>query len=121
MTVLARFDGQDTEGGAVWYEKGMEWAVANSVSDGSNPNHAVTREQTAAMLWRYAGCPATEGSLSGFMDAGSTSEYAVDAVCWTVSAGIIGGTGTGVLAPQDNAARAQVAAILMRFVENLMK
>ena len=121
MTVLARFDGQDTEGGAVWYEKGMEWAVANSVSDGSNPNHAVTREQTAAMLWRYAGCPAAEGSLSGFMDAGSTSEYAVDAICWTVSAGIIGGTGTGVLAPQDNAARAQVAAILMRFVENLVK
>ena len=55
------------------------------------------------------------------MDAGSTSEYAFDAICWTVSAGIIGGTGTGVLAPQDNAARAQVAAILMRFVENLVK
>lgn len=55
MTVLARFDGQDTTGGAVWYEKAMEWARENGISDGSDPDGSITREQLASMLWRYAG------------------------------------------------------------------
>ena len=58
MTVLARFDGQDTTGGAVWYEKAMEWAREHGVSDGSDPEGSITREQLATMLWRYAGSPA---------------------------------------------------------------
>lgn len=121
MTVLARFDGEDTAGGSVWYEKGMAWAVANGVSDGSNPNGSITREQFATMLWRYAGSPAAGGSLTGFSDAGSVSGYATDAMRWAVSTGIISGMGNGLLAPQGNATRAQVAAILMRFTENLTK
>ena len=121
MTVLARFDGHDTSGGAIWYEKGMEWAKANGVSDGSDPNGSITREQLAAMLWRYAGSPAVGGSLTGFSDAGSVSSYATDAMRWAVSTGIIGGMGSGTLAPQGNATRAQVATILMRFTENLTK
>ena len=60
MTVLARFDGQDTTGGAVWYEKAMEWAREHGVSDGSDPEGSITREQLATMLWRYAGSPAGE-------------------------------------------------------------
>lgn len=121
MTVLARFDGHDTSGGAIWYEKGMEWAKANGVSDGSNPNGSITREQLAAMLWRYAGRPAVSGSLASFTDAGRVSSYATDAMRWAVSTGIIGGMGNGTLAPQGKATRAQVATILMRFTENLTK
>ncbi|PWM51309.1 MAG: hypothetical protein DBX60_07210 [Bacillota bacterium] len=121
MTVLARFDGHDTAGGSVWYEKGMAWAVANGVSDGSNPNGSITREQFATMLWRYAGSPAVSGSLTSFSDHAKVSGYATDAMRWAVSTGIIGGMGDGTLAPQGNATRAQVATMLMRFVENLTK
>lgn len=121
MTVLARFDGQDTTGGAVWYEKAMAWARENGISDGSNPNGSITREQLATMLWRYAGSPAGDGSLSAFGDSASVNGYAVDAMRWAVGEGLISGTGAGLLAPQGNATRAQVATILMRFVENLTK
>lgn len=121
MTVLARFDGEDTTGGSVWYERGMAWAVANGVSDGSNPNASITREQFATMLWRYMGGPAASGSLTRFTDHASVSSYAIDAMRWAVSNGIINGMGDGTLAPQGNATRAQVATMLMRFVENLTK
>lgn len=119
MTVLARFDGEDTTGGSVWYEKGMAWAVHSGVSDGSNPGGSITREQLATMLYRYAGSPAVDGSLADFPDADSVSDYAVDAMCWAVSTGIIGGMGDGTLNPQGSATRAQVAAILMRYVRSL--
>ena len=122
MTVLARFDGQDTTGGAVWYEKAMAWARENGISDGSNPNGSITREQLATMLWRYAGSPAGNGSAIGrFTDSGKVSSYAVEAMNWAVGTGLIGGMGDGTLAPQGSATRAQVATILMRFVENLTK
>ena len=57
MTVLARYAGESTEGGTVWYEKGMNWAKNKGISDGSAPNRNITREQLAAMLYRYAGEP----------------------------------------------------------------
>lgn len=122
MTVLARFDGQDTTGGAVWYEKAMAWARENGISDGSNPDGSITREQLATMLWRYAGSPAGDGSAIGrFTDSGKVSSYAVEAMNWAVGTGLFGGMGDGTLAPQGSATRAQVATILMRFVENLTK
>lgn len=121
MTVLARFDGQDTTGGAVWYEKAMAWAKENGISDGSNPDGNITREQFATMLWRYAGSPAGDGTLSSFGDSASVNGYAVDAMRWAVSTGIISGMSDGTLAPQSSATRAQVATMLMRFVENLTK
>lgn len=121
MTVLARFDGQDTTGGSVWYEKGMEWAKRNGVSDGSNPNGNITREQLATMLWRYAGSPVVEGGMDRFPDADKVSDYASEAMCWAVENGLISGMGDGTLNPQGNATRAQLAAILMRYCENLMK
>ena len=121
MTVLARFDGQDTTGGAVWYEKAMAWAQENGISDGSNPNGSITREQLATMLWRYAGSPIGDGSLSSFGDSASVNGYAVEAMRWAVGEGLISGTDAGLLAPQGNATRAQVATILMRFVESLTK
>lgn len=121
MTVLARFDGQDTTGGAVWYEKAMEWARENGISDGSDPDGSITREQLATMLWRYAGSPAGGGSLSSFGDSASVSAYALEAVRWAVGEGLISGTDAGLLDPQGSATRAQVATILMRFVESLTK
>ena len=121
MTVLARFDGQDTTGGAVWYEKAMEWARENGISDGSDPDGSITREQLATMLWRYAGSPAGGSSLSSFGDSASVSAYALEAVRWAVGEGLISGTDAGLLAPQGSATRAQVATILMRFVESLTK
>ena len=116
MTVLARYAGEDTTGGATWYEKGMNWAKAKGVSDGTNPNADITREQLVTMLYRYAGSPATNGSLDNFSDASTVSSYAVNAMQWAVANGIVNGS-NGKLNPQKNATRAQVAAILMRFCE----
>ena len=116
MTVLARYAGEDTTGGAIWYEKGMNWAKAKGVSDGTNPEVNITREQLVTMLYRYAGSPAANGSLDNFSDAASVSSYAVNAMQWAVANGIVNGS-NGKLNPQNNATRAQVAAILMRFCE----
>ena len=116
MTVLARYAGEDTTGGAAWYEKGMNWAKAKGVSDGTNPNADITREQLVTMLYRYAGTPTANGSLSDFSDAASVSSYAANAMQWAVANGIVNGS-NGKLNPQNNATRAEVAAILMRFCE----
>ena len=116
MTVLARYAGEDTTGGATWYEKSMEWAKATGVSDGTNPNANITREQLVTMLYRYAGSPKADGKLDSFSDAASVSTYAADAMQWAVANGIVNGS-NGKLNPQNNATRAQVAAILMRFCE----
>ena len=116
MTVLARYAGEDTTGGATWYEKGMEWAKAKGVSDGTNPNANITREQLVTMLYRYAGSPKADGKLDSFSDAASVSTYAADAMQWAVSNGIVNGS-NGKLNPRNNATRAEVAAILMRFCE----
>ena len=116
MTVLARYAGEDTTGGAIWYEKGMNWAKAKGVSDGTNPEVNITREQLVTMLYRYAGSPAANGSLDNFSDAASVSSYAVNAMQWAVANGIVNGS-NGKLNPKNNATRAEVAAILMRFCE----
>ena len=116
MTVLARYAGEDTTGGATWYEKGMEWAKAKGVSDGTNPNANITREQLVTMMYRYAGSPKADGKLDSFSDAASVSTYAADAMQWAVANGIVNGWNSK-LNPQNNATRAEVAAILMRFCE----
>ena len=116
MTVLARYAGEDTTGGATWYERGMEWAKAKGVSDGTNPNANITREQLVTMMYRYAGSPKADGKLDSFSDAASVSTYAASAMQWAVANGIVNGS-NGKLNPQNNATRAEVAAILMRFCE----
>ena len=116
ITVLARYAGEDTTGGATWYEKSMEWAKAKGVSDGTNPNANITREQLVTMMYRYAGSPKADGKLDSFSDAASVSTYAADAMQWAVANGIVNGS-NGKLNPQNNATRAEVAAILMRFCE----
>jgi hypothetical protein len=115
MTVLARFEGVDTELGATWYEAGMNWAVENEISDGSDPNGSITREQLATMLYRYAGSPKVDGTITGFTDSHEISSYASDAMIWAISQGIITGNTRGELNPTATATRAQVATMMMRF------
>lgn len=115
-TMLARLNGADTGGGAIWYEKGMEWAKEKGVSDGSNPNGAITREQLVTMLYRYKGSPAVVGSIDAFTDARAINAWAMDAMRWAVATGIVEGY-NGAINPSGNAARAEVAALLMRFCE----
>ena len=115
MTVLARYAGESTEGGTVWYEKGMNWAKNKGISDGSAPNRNITREQLAAMLYRYAGEPDGAADLSAYTDAGAVSTYAEKAVQWCVKNGILTGKTSSTLAPKATATRAECAAMLQRF------
>ena len=116
-TMLARFDGVDTEGGANWYAKAQEWATATGVSDGENPTGEVTREQLITMLWRYAGSPTYTADLSGYVDTADISSWAEQAMCWAVATGVIEGDENSALTPKADTTRAQAAAMLMRFIE----
>ena len=116
-TVLARLAGANTEVGAKWYDKGTEWAVQRGISDGTNPTAPVTREQLAAMLYRFAGAPAVSGALS-FNDASAVSEYARSALLWATQNGILNGVGGSLAAPTAHAERAQVAAMLARYLRS---
>ena len=124
MTVIARYAGEDTTGSNPWYQKSMEWAKANGVSDGTAPNANITREQLVTMLYRYAKSTGKDVSVGkdtnilSYADATTVSEYAVPAMQWACGAGIVNGA-NGKLNPQNNATRAEVAAILMRFCENI--
>ena len=118
VTVLARYAGANTEGGEAWYDKGLDWAKENNVSDGSDPTGKLTREQMAVMLYRYAGSPDIGGQELNFPDARNVSDFAADAMNWAVESGLINGM-DGNLNPQGYATRAQLAAILMRFCQNV--
>jgi hypothetical protein len=115
MTVLARLDGQTAQATS----QGMAWAVEKGISDGSNPGGSILRQQLAVMLYRYAGSPATDGSIAAFPDAGNVSDYANAAMKWAVDNGIIGGTTDGRLNPTGLATRAQVAAMVARYVAKI--
>lgn len=119
-TVLARFAGVDTtpKAGQKWYEVGTEWAKANGISDGTNPEASVTREQLATLLYRFSGSPAVSGSLN-FTDAREVRDYAQNALLWATQNGIINGVGGGRIAPGTDAQRAQVAAMMARYLKNL--
>ena len=115
MTILARMDGVDTTGSDPWYQKGMEWAIAEGVSDGTNPEGTITREQLAVMLYRYSDSPEVSDDALTFSDADAVSDWAVDGVRWAVSNGILSGKGNNTLDPQGNATRAEVAQMLYNF------
>ena len=116
-TMLARFDGVDTEGGNSWYAKAQEWATATGVSDGENPTGEVTREQLITMLWRYAGSPTYTADLSSYVDTADISSWAQQAMCWAVATGVIEGDENAALTPKADTTRAQAAAMLMRAIE----
>ena len=118
VTVLARLEDVDTTDGSTWYEAGQQWAMENGISDGTNMEGYLTREQLAAMLYRYAGSPAVSGRLSDYPDAEQVSDWARDAMLWATENGIINGIG-GKLSPASGATRAQLATMLMRFAARL--
>ena len=121
MTILARMDGQDVTGGSTWYEKAMNWAKANGVSDGTMPEVNITREQLATMLYSYAKLKGMNTipngmALSKFSDADSISTWASEAVSWAAYSGIISGRSNGTVDPQAGATRAEMAVMLQQFV-----
>ena len=120
-TVLAKVDGQTLASGNPWYSAAQSWAIKAGVSDGTNPNGSITREQLAQMLYRLAGAASTStASLSSFSDGGKVSSWAQNAMAWAVDNSILSGRSGGVLDPQGNATRAEVAAMLRQYVENVL-
>ena len=115
-TIIARTEGVDTDGGATWYAKAQDWVVGKGISDGTEPNAPITREQLVTMLWRLAGEPAL-GSGINAPDAGSVSSWAQQAMSWAVYIGLVEGDENGAVTPAATATRAQAAAIFMRYLE----
>lgn len=117
LTILARHDGVHTKG-TPWYQAGCDWAAKNGISDGENPEEAISREEFALILYRYAqylGKQAIErADLSRYTDAGAVSETALPAVQWAAAEAILRGDNFR-LNPQDGATRAEAAAMLHRF------
>ena len=111
--ILARLDGVEVSGDN-WMTTAQEWAVRSGVSDGENPTGNITREQLVTMLWRYAGGPVVDYALAA-PDADQISDWALEAVRWAASEGIIEGDDLGNLNPAANSTRAHAAAFMQRF------
>ena len=139
VTILYRLEGSPAVTGTSafvdvpagqWYTDAVNWAAANQIVNGTSattfaPNDSITREQMAAILYRYAqykGYDVTKkADLSGYSDNGQVSAYAKDALAWANAAKLINGVTNTTLAPQGNATRAQVSAILHRFCDGVVK
>ena len=137
VTVLYRLEGEPTVTGrssftdvrsGAYYEKAVIWAAAKGIVTGTDstsfsPDAKVTREQLAAILYRYAQYRKLDtdasAKLNSFTDADSVSAYASEALGWAVSEGLINGA-SGKLMPKGDATRAQVATILHRLVKNVL-
>ena len=135
VTILYRMAGSPSVSGSSdftdvaagkWFAKAVAWAAANGIVNGYGdslfgPNDPVTREQLAAILYRYAvygGMTAVtlEENLGSFADTAQLSAYAIQAMNWAVGQGLINGSGSN-LVPKAQATRAQVAAIIHRYLE----
>jgi hypothetical protein len=139
VTVLWRLETQpnptasntfaDVDSGT-WYTDAVAWAAENDIVEGYDadtfgPNDPITREQMAAILYRYASYKGYDltasNDLAGYTDSGNVSAWALTAMKWAVAEELITGVSETSLDPSGNASRAQVATILMRFVENIVK
>lgn len=127
-TVLYRMSGETAEAdssfgdvsASAYYAAAVNWASSKGIVNGTgadafSPNASITREQLAAMLYRYAGEPSVSADLSAYTDTVDISPYASKAVEWCVAKGILSGKSATRLAPQDTATRAECAAMLQRF------
>ena len=127
-TVLYRMSGETAEAdssfrdvsSSAYYAAAVNWASSEGIVNGTgadvfSPNASITREQLAAMLYRYAGEPSVSADLSAYTDTVDISPYASKAVEWCVAKGILSGESATRLAPQDTATRAECAAMLQRF------
>ena len=104
-----------------WYASAVAWAAEKGIVLGSNgkfdPDAAITREQLAAILYRYSGSPQTAGTLAAFTDAPDVSNWAVTPLSWTVEAKYLSGMTQTTIAPQSTATRAQYAMLLYRMAD----
>lgn len=116
-TSLARAEGVDTDAGALWYSSSQEWAAACGISDCTEPEADITREQLVTMLYRLCGEPGNSAALDA-PDSGAVSSWAREAMAWALELGLIEGDETGAIRPADTATRAEAAAILMRLAQN---
>ncbi len=120
VTMLARVEGISTSG-MPWYGAGQRWAMEHEISDGTNMPGAITREQLAAILYRYAKLKGYDVSktaeISGYADTAQVSSYAADAMRWAVGSGLLPKGSSNRLNPKATATRAETAMILMRFME----
>lgn len=134
VTVLYRMAGQPEVTGenpftdvpdGQWYTDAVLWAAENGITEGTSettfaPNSALSREDMATLLYRFADFETEEpieitGDLSGYTDADLVADYAVDAMTWAVGEGVISGIGNNTLAPDNTASRAQMATVLTRY------
>lgn len=131
VTMLWRMAGEPYESSAGftdvasgrYYSTAVAWAAKNGIVEGMTsstfaPDQAITREQLASILYRYAkwlGFSGTGADISGYTDAGKVSDYAYDAMCWAVKTGVVTGTSAKVLDPQGTATRAAAAQMFMNF------
>lgn len=118
LTILARYDGVRTEKGETWYEAGCDWAARNGISDGKNPEQAISREEFAEVLYRYAAYLGKDllasADLTAYLDAGEVSGEATSAMQWAVGEAIVKGADFR-LNPQNGTTRAEACAMLHRF------
>ena len=139
VTILYRLENEPTVTGTTaftdvaadqYYANAVAWAAQNGIVSGIDattfaPNNAITREQMAAILYRYAQFKgydvSAKADLSVYTDAATVGAYATDAMAWANGAQLITGTSATTLTPAGNATRAQIATILMRFCENIAK
>ena len=141
VTVLYRMDGEpaveqkagfaDVAEGS-YYAAAVDWAAKNGIVNGVSetsfdPDAAITREQMAAILYRYAQSKSIDVSVGentnilSYVDVQQASEYAIPALQWAVGAGVLNGKNGGRLAPTGTATRAEIAAIMQRWCENIIK
>ena len=120
-TVLARMSGADfVQKADPWYEGARVWAIENRISDGTDPNGLITREQLVTMLYRIVGSPAVSDPAlvaAQYPDGSEVSTWAYEAVAWALQTDLLEGQ-DGFLLPGQSATRAQLAVLLMRFMEN---
>ena len=137
VTILYRLSGQPAPSGdsgfsdvetGTWYTDAVAWAAQNGIVNGVSdtqfvPGDDITREQLAVILYRYATYQGYDVSqradLSGFVDAGTISTYAQEALSWANAQGLVLGFEDDSLRPQGTATRAQIAAVLMRFCQTV--
>lgn len=104
-----------------WYAGAISWAASKGIVGGYGngkfgPNDPITREQLAAMLWRYAGSPEPANTTLEYKDADKASSYARQALCWATEKGIVGGKPGKILDPKGEATRAEAAQMVMKYI-----
>lgn len=119
MTVLARYEGVDAYR-SDWMEKGMAWSVSKGISDGSEPNRPITRQEIVTMMWRLAGSPVAGAQAASVLaakpDGAKVADWAQAAMAWALENKVMNGNDKGYVNPESPATREEVAQFLMNYI-----